>query len=114
MRISDWSSDVCSSDLMAGEKTLLVDRYVDYTNLREKWLSKSPQLADIQFRDTVGVFRQDSLMATFYKGILNENIVIEKQIGRASCRDRVCQYVYISLVAVELQKNKQDNITIST
>src|SRR3546814_14291282 len=25
-------------------------------------------------------------------------------IGRASCRDRVCQYVYISLVAVSLNK----------
>src|SRR3546814_14030067 len=26
------------------------------------------------------------------------------QIGRASCRDRVCQYVYISVVAVQLKK----------
>src|SRR3546814_16389031 len=27
-----------------------------------------------------------------------------KQIGRASCRERVCQYVYISVVAVSLKK----------
>src|SRR3546814_15591040 len=27
------------------------------------------------------------------------------QIGRASCRGRVCQYVYISVVAVTLKKN---------
>src|SRR3546814_13021801 len=27
-----------------------------------------------------------------------------QQIGRASCRERVCQYVYISLVAVSLKK----------
>src|SRR3546814_11623273 len=26
------------------------------------------------------------------------------QIGRASCRERVCQYVYISVVAVSLKK----------
>src|SRR3546814_11256040 len=28
-------------------------------------------------------------------------------IGRASCRERVCQYVLISVVAVSLKKNKQ-------
>src|SRR3546814_20052281 len=28
------------------------------------------------------------------------------EIGRASCRDRVCQYVYISVVAVVLKKKK--------
>src|SRR3546814_11388502 len=28
----------------------------------------------------------------------------EIQIGRASCRERVCRYVYISVVAVSLQK----------
>src|SRR3546814_16389962 len=29
------------------------------------------------------------------------------EIGRASWRDRVCQYVYISVVAVSLKKNKR-------
>src|SRR3546814_17519959 len=29
----------------------------------------------------------------------------EDQIGRAACRERVCQYVSISMVAVSLQKN---------
>src|SRR3546814_19310095 len=28
------------------------------------------------------------------------------QIGRASCRERVCQYVYISVVAVSLKKKR--------
>src|SRR3546814_12345454 len=31
------------------------------------------------------------------------------QIGRASCRERVCQYVYISVVAVSLKKT--NNLT---
>src|SRR3546814_17168068 len=31
------------------------------------------------------------------------------EIGRESCRDRVCQYVYISVVAVSV-KNKVDNV----
>src|SRR3546814_18947846 len=29
------------------------------------------------------------------------------EIGRASCRERVCKYVYISVVAGSLQKNKR-------
>src|SRR3546814_20235284 len=28
------------------------------------------------------------------------------QLGRASCRDRVCQYVYISVVAVSIKNQK--------
>jgi len=63
---------------MGGEKTLLVDRYIAYNKLREKWASKDPQLAGLQFRDTMGVFQQDSLMATFYKAILRNNLVIDK------------------------------------
>src|SRR3546814_16734439 len=31
---------------------------------------------------------------------------IAAKIGRASCRERVCKYVYISVVAVTLQKKK--------
>src|SRR3546814_18828129 len=30
------------------------------------------------------------------------------EIGRASCRDRVCQYVWISVVAVSLKKKNRD------
>src|SRR3546814_19070836 len=32
---------------------------------------------------------------------------IKHQIGRASCRERVCQYVSISVVAVYLKKKKK-------
>ena len=61
-----------------GKPTLLVDRYIAYNDLREKWASKDQGLAQLQFRDTVGVYRQDSLMATFYKAILRDNLIIEK------------------------------------
>src|SRR3546814_18345466 len=33
-----------------------------------------------------------------------------REIGRASCRERVCQYVSISVVAVSLQKKNKTNI----
>src|SRR3546814_15391028 len=39
----------------------------------------------------------------------------DEEIGRASCRERVCQYVYISVVAVSLtKKNKTDTIDSKT
>src|SRR3546814_19705202 len=31
---------------------------------------------------------------------------LRPEIGRASCRERVCQYVYISVVAVSLKKKQ--------
>src|SRR3546814_14451799 len=33
-----------------------------------------------------------------------------RAIGRASCRERVCQYVLISVVAVSLKKKLVDNV----
>src|SRR3546814_12526959 len=40
--------------------------------------------------------------------------VAAEQIGRASCRERVCQYVYISVVAVSLKQNTVVHVTRST
>src|SRR3546814_18880934 len=37
----------------------------------------------------------------------NQPEMIEKEIGRASCRERVCQYVWISVAAVTLKKKKK-------
>src|SRR3546814_3085101 len=67
MRISDWSSDVCSSDLAAGERlhgTLLVPvqavHHHELVLLRQQCVAAAAEL---------------------------------REIGRASCRERVCQYV---------------------
>lgn len=56
---------------------LLVNRYVTYNGLRKKWANK-PHLKDVQFKDTVGIYLQDSLMAEFYDAILKGNLVIGK------------------------------------
>src|SRR3546814_17705620 len=37
---------------------------------------------------------------------------LRHQIGRASCRERVCKYVSISVVAVTLKKNKKNNYNV--
>src|SRR3546814_16977921 len=67
---------------------------------------------------------QNTLLATDYLNHFNEIIMLlemvpsmpecyrnavewRPNIGRASCRDRVCQYVSISVVAVSLKKKKQ-------
>src|SRR3546814_4859621 len=70
LRISDWSSDVCSSDLVGvddGHFAIKVTR-----NVGGKLVSSS-------IRSQAWVGRQTT--ASFGK------------IGRASCRERVCQYV---------------------
>src|SRR3546814_7685438 len=81
MRISDWSSDVCSSDLsiaLAGMKgcagvgkiqSLPVAEYIQWVEAEENGLRVKKTISDYTFE------------------------VQRKQIGRASCRERVCQNV---------------------
>src|SRR5690606_18904336 len=45
--------------------------------LRKKWANKA-HLRDIHFKDTIGIYRQDSLMAEFYKLILKRDLKIGK------------------------------------
>src|SRR3546814_3948403 len=80
MRISDWSSDVCSSDLhpelrdrlnremaVAGEKF-----FVDSLSLAQRF--QFPGRKQLHPRDQKSEGHR-------------------QEIGRASCRERVCQYV---------------------
>src|SRR3546814_18064950 len=91
MRISDWSSDVCSSDLGAMCVFLSSVWVVAVCYLLAALAAGMPPMPSVVPRDTSdsGAFRPST------GGI---------QIGRASCRERVCQYVSISEVAVSLNK----------
>src|SRR3546814_9938451 len=73
MRISDWSSDVCSSDLIAFEPVIGGD----------------PCAHDTPMRDRVRRIRNG---AARDRCVENERLD-RRKIGRASCRERVCQYV---------------------
>src|SRR3546814_10224907 len=75
MRISDWSSDVCSSDL-------LLQRLRQGMSLLG--IEGEPQEAQIK---TIGSTLSDAFLSK------TEAIPPAKKIGRASCRERVCQYV---------------------
>src|SRR3546814_2611715 len=71
MRISDWSSDVCSSDLGGHPADAGADGVVGEEGLRP-----------LDHRLVHGEPREDP-----------EGGHRERKIGRASCRERVCQYV---------------------
>src|SRR3546814_2129565 len=62
MRISDWSSDVCSSDLPASPGAASGKIVLD-ADTAEQWAGRG------------------------------EKVILVREIGRASCRERVCQYV---------------------
>src|SRR3546814_5760191 len=61
MRISDWSSDVCSSDLV--------------------WR--------LELAGSSVILKRNNTMQT----LKSQDLQIAMKIGRASCRERVCQYV---------------------
>src|SRR3546814_2540562 len=65
MRISDWSSDVCSSDLICHKERPF-----------HTVLSCVPAMYDELWTGGKGMYKLEPV-----------------EIGRASCRERVCQYV---------------------
>src|SRR3546814_7388932 len=81
MRISDWSSDVCSSDLViAGIDRAEVDLLVR--------LDDEPPVAPCLGQSAVDEL-DGAAAARHRRGVE----IAPHEIGRASCRDRVCQYV---------------------
>src|SRR3546814_8459788 len=77
LRISDWSSDVCSSDLEAEICSRCSDPALGRSGL-------------MQVKAAAGGQRHPAAMTAAERSIL---IIQGHQIGRASCRERVCQYV---------------------
>src|SRR3546814_7176500 len=71
MRISDWSSDVCSSDL--------ADDFNDEGFEHRAGAYASKRFGDFDFLGS----------ASYHK----RGLFSDGEIGRASCRERVCQYV---------------------
>src|SRR3546814_20818453 len=116
MRISDWSSDVCSSDLYPGETivSVLGIRHQESSGRATTPISKTDtKLA--RANGTNGILWHPSIHLTtdqvfqyHHEHALTLHEAYE-EIGRASCRERVCQYVKISGVAVSLNKKKKKN-----
>src|SRR3546814_16983953 len=101
MRISDWSSDVCSSDLLAAntdlrvaaanlERARAITREVRAVSDVQTSLDGSASVGEAS---NLGIGNPAGVHDLFSLGgsISYEVDVVE--IGRASCRERVCQYV---------------------
>src|SRR3546814_9776857 len=73
MRISDWSSDVCSSDLPGRTGQCGAGGF----------FCSPPELRD----------GGDPSVSGLCAGFGSSGVPTGGQIGRASCRERVCQYV---------------------
>src|SRR3546814_3446238 len=98
MRISDWSSDVCSSDL----------KHIMSFNMKVVALSVAMAVSTLGVTgEANAAFRTQGENVMYQLGtcvaekgqakcgslIQKACSVIAKEIGRASCRERVCQYV---------------------
>src|SRR3546814_13813671 len=110
MRISDWSSDVCSSDLQN------VDGYLVNSSgyfLRGWSVDPTTNVVDTSSTQEVRASNlPDAPVATTvvdYAANLPSNTVDQttSETARASCRVRVCQHLKISVVAHPLKKQTQ-------
>src|SRR3546814_14765601 len=114
MRISDWSSDVCSSDLDPHRAA------PDGAQRQEVRRRRGIALDRDGARAAIGRARLDGEAAPAVaphlhavaghpvEGDLDIGLGNQLEIGRASCRESVCQYVSISVGGVTLKK-KQSN-----
>src|SRR3546814_19860637 len=102
MRISDWSSYVCSSDLLRVAHADLRDQGCDRITTLDDELQQ-PLAFAFACRRKISERRREQLAR------LGQQRREVGQIGRASCRESVCQYVSISVVAVSLKKQRQTN-----
>src|SRR3546814_18413174 len=104
MRISDWSSDVCSSDLRrhsAGLATIgerltgitsqltEIDDVGAERRLLDELMTLSSEIEDVAAATTY----RFSAARAYYALVLRrvEELRAQREIGRASCRERVCQ-----------------------
>src|SRR3546814_4176389 len=89
MRISDWSSDVCSSDLANG--FLCITGYSERTG---ELIIASKSRVDGTFAEWAQALVAEKLGPAGMERLMRFNRDQKaSQIGRAPCRERVCQYV---------------------
>src|SRR3546814_21002867 len=96
MRMSDWSSDVCSSELVQGLAEAL-----RFAQAAERDLDKL-------FDAISGGAAQSWPMGKHWKTMAADSFDFgfAVEIGRASCWESVCKYVWISGVAVSLKQKR--------
>src|SRR3546814_11966630 len=103
MRISDWSSDVCSSDLGAPARSGARpgDQIWVTGTIGNAGAGLAMRLGEIEPNETcLTAYRRPQPQLTFGQAVarhvhammdVSDGLLLDAQIGRASCRDRVCQ-----------------------
>src|SRR3546814_17344875 len=107
-RISDWSSDVCSSDLTAWASPCCSKASV----IAKRWSGRTaPSQYAVRWGLTFCCVRPRSMK----RGAAKRRPGCSSLwvIGRASCRERVCQYVYLSVGAVSITTKTYQHHQIS-
>src|SRR3546814_19665796 len=104
MRISDWVSDVCSSDLRARSLALKLHQ-------RQRHVDRGMSTANDEhaFSGVIAPAPTDHIRTA-----IGYQVACLPQIGRASCRGRVCPYVQLSAGAVESKQKslKRDSMNL--
>src|SRR3546814_15116903 len=104
MRISDWSSDVFSSDLIDDELMVELEQIkaetkpIEVLFVADAMTGQDAVRSAEVFLERVGL---TGVVLTKMDGDARGGaaLSIKQEIGRASCRERVCQSVYVSVVA---------------
>src|SRR3546814_18154156 len=120
MRISDWSSDVCSSDLRDfgqacggraigrdDRRALELVRAIDVEQLRVAILHTDARIGDLGIDEYI-----PHHVGQFAAAQRHQRLELICEIGRASCRERVCQYVSISGVGGTVKKKQKEYLDV--
>src|SRR3546814_1505446 len=98
MRISDWSSDVCSSDLLGavGGDVVEMPRAIGLALVpRPLGRERDEFPAPVENAARAVMLEEERRVALDLLPLehAGDRDAVDRQIGRASCRERVCQYV---------------------
>src|SRR3546814_21007082 len=113
MRISDWSSDVCSSDLVArtnliSQRPKIIVSEPFFNAVISSAINQTDHAreTDVYINKATQTNRPDTHIAfgSRWRSSSSSSLSWCWQIGRASCRERVCQSVKIWVVDVSLKK----------
>src|SRR3546814_17412034 len=103
MRISDWSSDVCASDLTVDGNVVAIRSWLVLDREAKKLLSETQfytwgalVTALLETRGTsfdkqaILLLQSETISLPTFMKVTGMTL---QEIGRVSCRERVCQYV---------------------
>src|SRR3546814_3110796 len=100
MRISDWSSDVCSSDLAPARRVPRnpLGNPFDLPKQDQVWYQEIiDQTTESTYLGRYGTLDEMVAPLLFFASdeasYITGSVLPAGEIGRASCRERVCQYV---------------------